>query len=103
MLVALLVSATGTLISNSQYSIMKTLLRNKLFIVLYGVWFIMHTFFLLRNIGNDGDKRRFWPFQMWSGLDDYDISEWFVYIIAPLFIIFVIKILRNSTTRHHNE
>ena len=103
MLVALLVLATGTLISNSQYSIMKTLFRNKVFIVLYGVWFILHTFFLLRNIGNDDDKRPFWPFQYGSGLYDYDISEWFVYIIAPLFIIFVIKLLRNSTTQANNE
>jgi hypothetical protein len=75
---------------------MENLLKNKRFISVYLVWIVIHSFLLLKNLGDGYTSKgdRFWPFST-DNLDYYDISEWFVYVVSPLVIIFIIKAYNN--------
>ena len=59
----------------------------------YLAWVLLHLGLLL--IGSDGifddgnmGARRFWPLGKYADLDDYDITEFLVYTIFPLAILF---------------
>jgi len=77
---------------------MKKLLKNKVFIALYALWGFIHTALLL--MGDSDGTNHFWPFTEQSFKETYDVSEWFVYVTAPLVFILLIKAIadkRSST------
>jgi hypothetical protein len=70
----------------------------------YLAWVVLHLGLLL--IGSDGifesnnmGAKRFWPFGRLSDFDEvdyYDITEFLVYTIFPLAILFIISMVRNN-------
>lgn len=74
---------------------MNKLLRNKKFLSVYLAWVLLNTFFLLQNTGNGWAADQFWPFSE-HGLKAYDVSEWVVYVFAPLVILFLLFSFRDN-------
>ena len=80
---------------------MLDLIKNKKFVAVYLVWFLIQTTLLLMGgkVGNSyNPKDYFWPFSDYSYTQIYDISEWFFYMSAPLIIIYLIKVFKDNNT-----
>lgn len=77
----------------------------------YLAWVILHLGLLL--IGSDGifksdnmGANRFWPFGGISDFDDleyYDVTEFLVYTVFPLAILFIFNMIRNNTNEPTRE
>jgi len=67
----------------------------KSIIILYLIWFSIHLFFLLISDHNSYGER-FWPFSSRSDLDDYDFSEFFLYILLPFIGIVIYGIIGST-------
>lgn len=71
----------------------------------YLAWIMLNLGFLL--IGSDGifdndnmGAKRFWPFGSFSDFDElnyYDITEFLIYAIFPLAILFIISLIKRDT------
>ena len=76
---------------------MKALLKNKQFLIFYGIWIFLHsTLLLMAGDSLYEQKHNFWPFTSESLYDTYDVSEWFVYVLSPILIIFIIRYRKNG-------
>lgn len=67
----------------------------------YLAWVLLHLGLLL--IGSDGifdgenmGSDDFWPFNYKSRVRDYDITEFLVYTIFPIIILFIINMVRSD-------
>ena len=63
---------------------------------LYIIWVFIH--FILWVLPKDGygpTYREFWPFGE-GGVDSYDTSEFLIYSLLPLVIIYSLKLIRND-------
>jgi hypothetical protein len=69
--------------------------KNKDFIVLYLVWFILHLIFLLVNWHEDFQSP-FWPFGKNSHFNDYDFTEFTFYMVTPLIIFVIWKLIEKD-------
>ena len=76
--------------------------ENKGFVVFYLIWFLLHLIFLSVG-GNYVDAPiRFWPFEG-SHLDYYDFSEFALYIIAPVVILGIWKLIGKDIKEKMND
>ena len=71
---------------------------------LYILWATVHLIFFVTSgnfISYYGKflvfKKPFYPFSQYSNFEDYDISEFIVYLIIPVAIYFFIKLWKNKT------
>lgn len=71
----------------------------------YFAWVVIHLGILL--IASDGifdgdnmGSRYFWPLGKWSDLEDYDITEFLVYTIFPLAILFILSMVRSQNNEN---
>ena len=73
----------------------------------YLAWVVLNLGLLL--IGSDGifdngnmGAKRFWPFGRFSDFDElnyYDITEFLVYTVFPLAILFIISMIKGNTNK----
>lgn len=73
---------------------MKELFKNKRFTAVYGLWAFVHSILLL--LGDRDGTNQFWPLTKWSYRHSYDFSEWFVYVLTPLVLIFLISAFKDQ-------
>ena len=66
-------------------------------IALYLIWFLINLIIWLINFRYSADKEYFWPFSKRSEIEDYDITEFIVYTIIPLIIVFIVNLLRTHS------
>ena len=71
----------------------------------YLAWVVIHLGILL--IASDGifdggnmGSRNFWPVGKWADLEDYDITEFLVYTIFPLAILFILSMVRSQNNEN---
>ena len=62
----------------------------------YLIWVAVNLVFLLALGDLSFGGGDFYPFDGFNRVDDYDISEFLVYTIAPLLIIFAIKLRKEE-------
>lgn len=74
----------------------------------YLAWVLLHLGLLLigsegifdgRNMGSDD----FWPFNYKSRVRDYDITEFLVYTIFPIVILFIISMVKSDDRTTNQE
>lgn len=72
-------------------------------IIGYLIWFSIHLILLLISARDSGS--RFWPFNRYSNIDDYDFSEFFLYVLIPLIGIVIYGIVgySNNAKSAQNE
>ena len=70
--------------------------ENKGFVVFYLIWFFLHLIFVSVGEGDDG----FWPFtkdhKYNDFLEDYGVIEFIFYLIAPIIIWALWKLVGND-------
>lgn len=73
--------------------------ENKIFLVFYLIWFLMHLIFL--SVGGDynrGDE--LWPFDEFGifnfDLDNYQVTEFIFYLIAPIILWIIWKLVGSG-------
>ncbi len=73
--------------------------ENKNFIVFYLVWFLLQLVLLLVYL-DTGNTKDFWPFENFD-IRVYDYTEFIFYLIAPIIIFLIWKVLskKNSSNR----
>ena len=71
---------------------MKFVNDNKGFVVFYLIWFFLHLIFLLVN-WHERYQESFWPFGKDSEFRDYDFTEFTFYIITPIIIFIIWKLI----------
>ncbi|MCD8426004.1 zinc ribbon domain-containing protein [Tenacibaculum dicentrarchi] len=71
----------------------------------YLAWVVIHLGILL--IASDGifdgdnmGSSLFWPVGKWGDLEDYDITEFLVYTIFPLAILFILSMVRSQNNEN---
>lgn len=71
----------------------------------YLAWVVIHLGILL--IASDGifdgdnmGSRYFWPVGKWADLEEYDITEFLVYTIFPLAILFILSMVRSQNNEN---
>jgi len=72
---------------------------NKGFVVFYLIWFLLHLIFISTGDGRDG----FWPFGGRSGLRDYGFTEFAFYLIAPIVIWALFKLIGKDIKKKIDE
>lgn len=77
-----------------EIKIKKFINDNKNFVVFYLIWFFFHLVFLCYD-SNKYDKEEFWPFSN-AELRYYDLSEFVVYLIIPIVILALWKLIGND-------
>lgn len=65
---------------------------NKL-VAIYLIWFFINLMFLLLGSKHSSGTRYFFPFR--GDFRNYDISEFIIYILLPVFIYVIFKLLKN--------
>ena len=65
----------------------------------YLLWVLMNFVFLIIN-WDYGNQRDFWPFERRSSFNDYDLTEFLIYTIVPLFAVVIFPFLKGS--KRHN-
>jgi len=74
---------------------------NKGFVVFYLIWFLIHLTFILINVGK-ADKGYFWPFGD-AEFTDYDFPEFAFYIIVPIVIWGLWKLIGKDVKEKISE
>jgi len=69
----------------------KFITENKWYVVFYLVWAFLHFVFFMSGNRYD-DEGDFWPFAD-DGLDDYNLFELLVYLILPVIIFIIYKLV----------
>lgn len=74
----------------------------------YLAWVLIHLTFLLIfsacwNCNNSDGLDDFWPFDRFTQLKRYDITEFIVYTVFPIIILFIIALVKkeNNTTKQN--
>lgn len=75
---------------------------NKGFVVFFLIWFLLHLTFLLINWGT-GNTRYFWPFGSSSEFKEYDFTEFAFYIIVPIVIWGLWKLIGKDVKEKISE
>jgi len=70
---------------------------SKKIIALYLIWFLINLIIWLINYQYNNDKENFWPFSKYSEIEDYDITEFIVYTIIPLIVLFIANLLKSNS------
>jgi hypothetical protein len=73
--------------------------ENKWFISFYFIWSFLHLIFYFSGDRYNGD---FWPFSD-DGLDDYNFIELFVYLVLPIIIFIVWKLVGKDIKKFLDE
>ena len=63
----------------------------------YLIWVFLHfTLWILPKDGYGSSYQEFWPFTSGSLSETYDLSEFLIYSLLPLVIIYSIKLIRDG-------
>ncbi len=73
-----------------------------LFASLYLLWIFVHLFFLFRYWEFGSNNKDIWPFHEFSSLEDYDISEFFLYSVGPLVFYISCRLAFQSKGKSFN-
>ena len=68
---------------------MKALLKNNRLLAMYALWALFHTVLLLSSSPYTNWKYKFWPFTEDKWSETYDLSEWLVYVVGPLILLYI--------------
>jgi len=72
---------------------MKFVKENKWYTVFYLVWTFLQLILFLASSGYSRENKGFWPFNRKSDIDAYDFFELFVYLVLPILIFVIIKLV----------
>ena len=84
-----------------EIKIKKFINNNKSFVVFYLIWFFFHLIFIC-NGDFEYDNSHFWPFGD-TDLDYYGFTEFIFYIIIPIVILSLWKLIGNDIKKTIDE
>lgn len=68
----------------------------------YLLWFLINLILLLLNWEPDRTQK-FYPFDNYSKIEDYDLTEFLIYSIVPLFVLVIINLFKDSKNNSYKS